>query len=72
LVANALTGIKNALAKCLHFQSQLNTLVFLSVLTDEKSKGQRSGEREGCTSKTKCLRTRIYTTFFSFFGVIDN
>ena len=36
----------------LHFQLQLNTSGFLIVPTYKKSNGLRSGEREGCTSKT--------------------
>jgi hypothetical protein len=37
-VANGLTGIKNVLEKCLHFQLEMNTLGFLTVPKDKNLK----------------------------------
>jgi hypothetical protein len=55
-VVSDLTGIKNALVKCLFvFELELNSLDVLNVVIDKKYKGLRSGERGGCTSKLVCV-----------------
>jgi len=55
----------------LHFQSQLNTLVFSSVLTDKNLK-DRGQENVGAVprKRTVCGRT-LYDLFSPVFGVID-
>ena len=52
MAANCLTGIKNALVKCLHV---------------ETSEELMSGEHGGCISKIKCLRTYDDVNFVFLF-----
>jgi hypothetical protein len=69
-----LTGIKNALAKCLFTcKSQLNTLVFLSVLKDKKNLKDRGQENVGAVTKKRSVLRRhiLYDLFFLFFGETD-
>ena len=47
-----------------HFSLQLNTLQILRVPKGVTVKRLKYGERGGCTSKTKYLRTYIDMAFF--------